>query len=69
MSAVILPHRSAPVTFDPPPTSPWFEELTEDQIATLDACDVLERLAERVGSFARVARILRTVATIHGEDI
>jgi hypothetical protein len=46
-----------------------FESLTEDQIALLDATEVIERLAERLGSYRRVLSVLRTVALIHGEEV
>lgn len=46
-----------------------FEELTEDQMALLDATDALDRLADRLGSYKRVLSVLRTVAAIHGESL
>lgn len=48
---------------------PRYEALTDDQMALLDACDVLERLAERLGSYRRVQSVLRTVASINGEGL
>lgn len=59
------------MTLDPPlaETRPRFEQLTEDQIALLDAADLIERLADRLGSYSRVHSVLRTVAMIHGEVI
>jgi hypothetical protein len=44
-------------------------ELTEEQHRTLDAQDAIERLAASLGSYARLARLVRNLAAIHGEDI
>lgn len=56
-----------PATFRKP--APVFEALTEDQLSVLSAQDVLERLAAQLGSYARVSRILRSLAIIHGEAV
>lgn len=83
MAATILHHSRHHVVFDPPlcdprhqavmspavETTPRFESLTEDQIALLDAVDVIERLADRLGSYRRVQSVLKTVAMIHGEAL
>lgn len=71
MSALILHHPSHRPALHPAPVevAPRFEQLTEDQIALLDATDLLERLADRLGSYQRVQSVLRTVAMIHGEAI
>ena len=67
---MILQHPNAKVIFDPPPSDPREQPvLTDDQIAVLDASEALVRLADSLGTYSRVARILRNVAAIHGEAI
>lgn len=73
--APIFQHPSSPVTFDPPAEpvpaalEPNYTLPTADEFRVLDASEALRRLASSVGSYRRLAIILRNVASVYGEDI
>jgi hypothetical protein len=63
--ADILQHPSAQVTFDPPATRDWCAE----EHVRLDATEAIERLAESLGSYKRLATMVRNLGHIHGEQV
>lgn len=55
------------VTFDA--KAHGFDPVDDEAMQALDAAEALTRLAANLGSYARLARILRNIAYIHGEDL
>lgn len=56
--------------FDPrePPPPPQHDMPTDNELQVLDAQEVLERLAARIG-WKRVATLARNLAHINGEQV